>query len=162
MSQFSCVGDLSSIVRLTSHQLNKTIDVNCEGPRAKMTPTSTLHIYLRIYKNRWKLNNTCLLCAYLCAITCIRIASAFLLGENISCNQETRMGVVGVGRFAMGVRLIWYGCPPASMGVSTPTVEYNSPPMVTIRRNCLKSLNTYMGYTLHIYRSSPIQNPQSW
>ena len=29
----------------------------------------------------------------------------------------------------MGVRLIWYGCPPASMGVSTPTVEYNSPPM---------------------------------
>ena len=59
----------------------------------------------------------------------MRIASAFLLGGNISCNQETRMGVVGVGRFAMGVRLIWYGCPPASMGVSTPTVEYNSPPM---------------------------------
>ena len=29
----------------------------------------------------------------------------------------------------MGVRLIWYGCPPASMGVWTPTVEYNSPPM---------------------------------
>ena len=39
------------------------------------------------------------------------------------------MGVVGVGRFAMGARLVWYGCPPASMGVSTPTVEYNSPPM---------------------------------
>ena len=31
----------------------------------------------------------------------------------------------------MDVRLIWYGCPPASMGVSTPTVEYNSPPMAT-------------------------------
>ena len=30
----------------------------------------------------------------------------------------------------MGVRLIWYGCPPASMSVSTPTVEYNYPPMV--------------------------------
>ena len=31
---------------------------------------------------------------------------------------------------------------------------------VTIRRNYLKSLN--MGYTLHIYGSSPIQNPLSW
>ena len=31
---------------------------------------------------------------------------------------------------------------------------------VTIRKNCLKSLN--MGYTLHISWSSPIQNPLSW
>ena len=31
---------------------------------------------------------------------------------------------------------------------------------VTIRRSCLKSLK--MGYTLHIYRSSPIKNPLSW
>ena len=65
-----------------------------------------------------------------CAITCIGIASAVLLGRKISFSiQETRMGVVGVGRLAMGVRLIWYGCQPVSMGVSTPTVEYNSPPM---------------------------------
>ena len=62
--------------------------------------------------------------AYIC------IASVVLLGGNISLSiRETRMGFVGVGRFAMGVRLTWYGCPPASMGVSTPTVEYNSPPM---------------------------------
>ena len=32
----------------------------------------------------------------------------------------------------MGVRLIWYGCQPASMGVSTPTVEYNYPPMAVV------------------------------
>ena len=31
---------------------------------------------------------------------------------------------------------------------------------VTIRRNCLKSLN--MEYTLHISGSSPVQNPLSW
>ena len=31
---------------------------------------------------------------------------------------------------------------------------------VTIRRNCLKSLN--MGYKLHISGSSPVQNPLSW
>ena len=99
-------------------------------------------IYSRIYKNRWKLNNTCLLCAYLCAITCIRIASAFLLGGNISCIRETSMGVVGVGRFAMGVRLVWYGCPPASMGVSTPTVEYNSPPMLDRLRKGTAVLST--------------------
>ena len=29
----------------------------------------------------------------------------------------------------MGVRLIWYGCPPASMDVSTHTVENSSPSM---------------------------------
>ena len=31
---------------------------------------------------------------------------------------------------------------------------------VTVRRNCLKSLN--MGYALHISGSNPIQNPLSW
>ena len=31
---------------------------------------------------------------------------------------------------------------------------------VTIRRNCLTSLN--MGYTLHVSGSSPVQNPLSW
>ena len=40
------------------------------------------------------------------------------------------MGVAGVERFDVGVRLIWYGCCPASMGVLTPAVEYNSPPML--------------------------------
>ena len=29
----------------------------------------------------------------------------------------------------MGVHFACYGCPPASMGVLTPIVKYNSPPM---------------------------------
>ena len=43
-------------------------------------------------------------------------------------------GYYGCQWLAMGVRFTCYGCPPASMGVLTPTVEYNSPPMTpTIR-----------------------------
>ena len=37
----------------------------------------------------------------------------------------------------MGVRCTCCGCPPASVGVLTPIVEYNSPPMLRYIRPCV-------------------------
>ena len=61
----------------------------------------------------------------------MQIAFVVVLAGKVPCLIRSRnaYGCCGCRKFAMGVRLIWYGCPPASMGVSTPTVEYNSPPM---------------------------------
>ena len=44
----------------------------------------------------------------------------------------------------MGVFAIWYGCRPTSMGVSTPTAEYNSPPMLRKRYKSTRYLFTVL------------------
>ena len=41
----------------------------------------------------------------------------------------------------MGVRFTCCGCPPASVGVLTPTVEYNSPPMLVSHGSNLLKLD---------------------
>ena len=48
----------------------------------------------------------------------------------ISLRRENKCGCCGCWGFPVGVLIIRYGCQPASMGVSTPTVEYNSSPMI--------------------------------
>ena len=62
----------------------------------------------------------------------------------------------------MGVRLIWYGCPPASMGVSTPTVEYNSPPMpkTLLEKLCLTLLVLSGTFQDGVVKSSEAFKPE--
>ena len=50
----------------------------------------------------------------------------------------------------MGVRFTCYGCRPASVGVLTPTIEYNSPPMmVSVECEDSASLVTVACWTIH-------------
>ena len=64
-------------------------------------------------------------------------------------------GCYGCRWFAMGVRFTCYGCPPASVGVLTPTVEYNSPPMtVGIYHNPLTVGMYHNSLTVGMYHSS--------
>ena len=100
----------------------------------------------KLVKHPWRTSDTVLVVRHGCSIhfcgcttskwvlrhphfhTIIHLWWCCLL-EKCLIRSRNAYGCCGCLRFAMGVRLIWYGCPTASMGVSTPTVEYNSPPM---------------------------------